>query len=47
MEPHLETLMTDYSEAEIAALEACFPGVTVYICDFHREQAWERWTKMA
>lgn len=18
----------------------------VYICDFHREQAWERWTKM-
>lgn len=37
--------MTDYSEAEIAALEACFPGVTVYLCDFHREQAWERWTR--
>ena len=37
--------MTDYSEAEIAALETCFPGVTVYLCDFHREQAWERWTR--
>jgi hypothetical protein len=37
--------MTDYSEAEITALEACFPGVTVYLCDFHREQAWERWTR--
>ena len=29
---------------EVAALEAVFPGVTVYLCDFHREQAWERWT---
>ena len=37
--------MTDYSEAEIAALEASFPGTIVYLCDFHREQAWERWTK--
>ena len=37
--------MTDYSEAEIAALETCFPDVTVYLCDFHREQAWERWTR--
>ena len=37
--------MTDYSEAEIAALETCFPNVTVYLCDFHREQAWERWTR--
>lgn len=36
--------MCDYSEAELAALEAVFPGVTVYLCDFHREQAWERWT---
>ena len=31
--------MCDYSEAELAALEAVFPGVTVYLCDFHREQA--------
>ena len=37
--------MTDYSEAEISALESCFPDVTVYLCDFHREQAWERWTR--
>ena len=37
--------MTDYSEAEILALETCFPSVTVYLCDFHREQAWERWVK--
>ena len=37
--------MTDFSEAEITALEASFPGTTVYLCDFHREQAWERWTK--
>ena len=31
--------MCDYSEAELAALEAVFPGVTVYLCDFHWEQA--------
>ena len=37
--------MTDYSEAEISALEASFPNTTVYLCDFHREQAWERWVK--
>lgn len=37
--------MTDCSEAEISALESCFPSATVYLCDFHWEQAWERWTK--
>jgi hypothetical protein len=37
--------MTDFSEAEILALETCFPDVNVYLCDFHREQAWERWVK--
>jgi len=37
--------MTDYSEAEISALEGSFPDAVVYICDFHREQAWERWVK--
>ena len=36
--------MTDYSEAELLAIEQCFSGVQVYLCDFHREQAWERWT---
>ena len=35
----------DYSEAEISAIERAFPGITVYICDFHREQAWTRWTR--
>ena len=37
--------MTDYSEAESIALEQIFPCAVSYICDFHREQAWERWTK--
>ena len=37
--------MTDYSEAEIGATEAIFPSCKVYICDFHREQCWERWVK--
>ena len=36
--------MTDYSEAELLALEQSFPSVQIYLCDFHREQAWERWT---
>ncbi len=31
--------MTDYSVSDIAALEATFPGTTVYFCDFHREHA--------
>ena len=30
--------MTDYSEAELLAIEKCFPGTQVYLCDFHREQ---------
>lgn len=34
-----------YSEAELLALETSFPSVKVYLCDFHREQAWERWVK--
>jgi len=37
--------MTDFSEAEILALETSFPNTNVYLCDFHREQAWERWVK--
>ena len=37
--------LCDYSEAEISALEQAFPGVTVYICDFHREQAFVRWVR--
>lgn len=37
--------MTDYSDAEIMAIEPVFPSCKVYLCDFHQEQAWERWIK--
>ncbi|XP_014664177.1 PREDICTED: uncharacterized protein LOC106806679 [Priapulus caudatus] len=37
--------MTDYSTCEIDAIEARFPGVLAYICDFHRLQAWNRWLR--
>ena len=40
-----KTFMTDYSEAESIALQSAFPGVNIYLCDFHREQAWERWVR--
>ena len=42
---HPNFIMCDYSEAEIMAMESAFPLTTVYICDFHREQCWERWVK--
>lgn len=31
--------MSDYSEAESLAIEIFFPDATLYLCDFHREQA--------
>lgn len=34
-----------YSEAELLAIKNCFPATKVFLCDFHREQAWERWCK--
>ena len=45
--------MTDYSEAEMGAISTfsynfflqLFPTCQIYPCDFHGEQAWERWTK--
>ena len=37
--------MVDYCEAEITALENTFAGCCVYICDFHRERAWEGWIR--
>ena len=37
--------MCDYSEAELLALKKCFTTTKVFLCDFHREQAWERWVK--
>ena len=27
------------------SMESAFPSAIVYICDFHREQCWERWVK--
>ena len=35
--------MTDFDTAEISSLEFLFPGIKVFLCDFHREQAWTRW----
>lgn len=37
--------MSDYSDAELGAIEQAFPHCKVYLCDFHREQAWERWVR--
>ena len=37
--------MSDYSEAEQLAITETFPHCTIYLCDFHREQSWERWVK--
>ena len=37
--------MADYSMEEINAIKSEFLDVAVYICDFHREQAWQRWVK--
>ena len=37
--------MSDYLEAERLATMEVFPECTVYLCNFHREQAWERWVR--
>ena len=37
--------ITDYSDAEMSAINLLFPNTQLYLCDFHREQAWERWVK--
>ncbi|XP_047145632.2 uncharacterized protein LOC124818650 [Hydra vulgaris] len=37
--------MSDYCVEEINSLEKVFEGCVVFICDFHREQAWDRWLK--
>lgn len=38
-------LMSDYSKAKLLAIEPAFPKTTTFLCDYHCEQAWERWTK--
>ncbi|XP_062567168.1 uncharacterized protein LOC134229431 [Saccostrea cucullata] len=40
-----EYFMTDFDEREISAIENTFEGCQSLLCDFHREQAWTRWTK--
>lgn len=35
--------MVDFDIAEINSLEFVFPGIKVFLCDFHREQAWHRY----
>ena len=37
--------MSDYSDAELGAIEQQFPHYKVYLCDFHQEQAWESWVQ--
>lgn len=37
--------MCDYANEEINAIETVFPESFVYLCDFHREQSWDRWLK--
>ena len=37
--------MIDYSVAEIVAIEKSFSDISVYICDFHKIQAWQRCSK--
>ena len=37
--------MIDYSTAEIGAIGEQFPSATVYVCDFDRIQAMQRWAK--
>ncbi|VDI37107.1 Hypothetical predicted protein [Mytilus galloprovincialis] len=37
--------MCDFDLREIWALEQTFEGLMVYLCDFHREQAWHRWLR--
>ena len=34
--------IVDYNIAETAALEAVFPDIKMYLCDFHREQLWSK-----
>ncbi|KAH6948411.1 hypothetical protein HPB50_024244 [Hyalomma asiaticum] len=37
--------MVDFCQAEISSISEVFPQSEVMLCNFHREQAWERWVK--
>jgi len=34
--------MVDFDNAEILSLRKVFTDIKIFICDFHREQAWNR-----
>ena len=34
--------LTDHSDAEVGTVEKVFTSTQLYLCEFHREQAWER-----
>ena len=34
--------MVDFDSGKILSLETIFPGIQVFLCDFHREQSWHR-----
>ena len=36
-------VFVDCNEREISSLEIVSPNIQVYLCGFHREQAWNRW----
>ncbi|XP_077491460.1 uncharacterized protein LOC144102061 isoform X2 [Amblyomma americanum] len=38
-----EKWMVDCSQVEMDAICQAFPGSKMFICDFHRIQAWQRW----
>ena len=37
--------MTDYSEAELLAIQQVFPEANIFLCDFHRERCWQQWVR--
>ena len=37
--------MIDCSDAEQLAINMVFPKCIVYLCEFHREQAWIQWVR--
>ena len=37
-----QSYITDYSDIKITAINKLFLKTQVYLCEFHREQAWER-----
>ena len=37
--------MIDFSKIELNAVQSVFPHATIYICEFHCEQAWSRWIR--